>query len=334
VGIPRDTKTLRFWSDRSIPDFILPNGAVRQKIKLTFKVNKEVDHEMVCEWVWDRQLSPAQGGSPRKKVRDFLTHEMIQNWSCPIVLYVHGGAFCLCSSSTHRGLIYSLAIAGEMAIFVPNYRRPPEVSIMDSVDDCFEAYSYLVSKVGIDPARIAVMGDSAGGALVGLLLCRIREKLKNLSLVESGGGTVGVPVIAMPRCGVMLSPWVDLNDPRINKMADDGIIMPEYDYLPYDAIAVFANQSVGELSLDDPRVNLSKCDLSGYPPLYINFGEVEVLRPQIEDFITKCKNDGLKVETHQLKDMIHVGQMLYSVSEIGAEENRRVAQYIRTQTEL
>jgi len=232
VGIPRDTKTLRFWSDRTIPDFILPNGAIRQKMNLKFKLNNEVDHEIVCEWVWHSSLSmKTEGGlSPRKKVRNFLTHEMIQEWPCPIVLYLHGGAFCLCSSSTHRGLIYSLAIAGEMAVFVPNYRRPPEVSIIDSVDDCFEAYRYLVTQVGIDPSRIVVMGDSAGGALVGLLLCRIREEVEKLIPPQSVEVVVGVPVnekvIAMPRCGVMLSPWVDLNDTRINEKADAGIVMP------------------------------------------------------------------------------------------------------------
>jgi len=331
------------------------------------------EYELKVEWVWYRKLSPPDlVSSPHngnaKSVKNFLTHEIIKNWDCPIVLYLHGGAFCLCSSSTHRALLYSMAIVGKMALFVPNYRRPPEVSIKEAVDDCFQAYMYLIRDVGVDAEKIILMGDSAGGALVGLVLCRIRDAMgptvpaatsptsdllasaaadsqhgvitPSLSqgMVDgsspSGSDVVVGTRLPMPRCGVMMSPWVDLNDEGIGKSAASGIIMPEYDYLPFDAIVLFANESIGDHDVCDPQVNISYADLTGLPPLYINYGEVEILRPQIAKFIDKCRTSNVKVETNMLTDMIHVGQMLSTVTQVGAQENIRIAQYIHKQIAL
>ena len=312
-GVPRDAKSLRFWTDRAIPDLILPKEAVREKV-----VPKLGNHEIKCEWVWPRKI--ATDHLPKKshhKVKHFINKEWVASQTVPVVLYLHGGAFCLCNSATHRGLVYSLSIELNAIVFVPNYRRPPEVTAKDAVEDCFNAYKYMIEDFGIDPKRICLMGDSAGGALVGLTLVKIRDNL---------------PISKVPRCGVMLSPWVDFADEDIEAKAHSGgPQLPPYDFLPYDLISLFASESAGPFEMTDPEVNISRAKLDGLPPLYINFGEVEVLRPQIEKFIQKCKDSNLQIEEHMLPDMIHVGQMLSSVSPAGAEATKKVAEYINRQ---
>ena len=312
-GVPRDAKSLRFWTDRAIPDLILPKDAVREKV-----FPKLGEHEIKCEWVWPRKIS----GDilPKKshhKVKHFITKEWIASQTVPVVLYLHGGAFCLCNSATHRGLVYSLAIELNAIVFVPNYRRPPEVTAKDATEDCFNAYKYLIEDFGIDPGRICLMGDSAGGALVGLTLVKIRDFL---------------PPSRAPRCAVMMSPWVDFADTDIESKAHSGgPQLPPFDFLPYDLISLFASESAGPFDVTDPEINISRAKLENLPPLYINFGEVEVLRPQIEMFIQKCKDAQLQIDEYMLPDMIHVGQLLSSVSPVAKDATKRVVEYIHRQ---
>ena len=315
-GIARDAKSMRFWTDRAIPDLILPKDAVREKV--TPKLGA---HDTLCEWVWPRKLSGTQlPAKNHHKVKHFISKDWVASHSVPVVLYLHGGAFCLCNSATHRGLVYSLALELNAIVFVPNYRRPPEVTAKDAVEDCFNAYQYLINDFGIDPSRISLMGDSAGGALVGLTLVKIRDEL---------------PPTKAPRCGVMMSPWVDFADSEIlDKAEHSDHQLPEFDFLPYDLITLFASESAGPFELTDPEINISRARLDGLPPLYINYGEVEVLRPQIERFIKKCKETNLTVEEYMLPDMVHVGQLLASVSPVAADAIRRVVDYITKQMSI
>ena len=310
---PPDAKSLRFWTDRAIPDLILPKEAVREKV-----TPKLGSLDIKCEWVWSKKLSGDKiSPSARHKVKHFITKEWVQSQKAAVVLFLHGGAFCLCNSATHRGLVYSLAIEMNAIFFVPNYRRPPEVTAKEAVEDCFNAYKYLVDDFGIDPERICLMGDSAGGALVGLTLVRIRDSL---------------PPTRAPKCGVMLSPWTDFADTEILEKAQaSDCQLPEYDFLPYNLIQLFASESAGPHELTDPEINISRARLDSLPPLYISFGEVEVLRHQIEAFIKKCKDSNITVEEDMLVDMVHVGHLLSSVSTIAKDANTRVAQFINRQ---
>ena len=309
-SIPRDTKSLRFWVDRPIPDIILPKAALRQKEKLKFGNGQQI----VCDWVWPRHICQDMHISPRsRKVRN-ITSESFLKWGSnyPVVLYLHGGAFCLCNSATHRGLVYSLSLAGDMVMFVPNYRRPPEASVIEAVDDCFHAYMHLVQNVGIAASRIAIMGDSAGGALTVLTLCRIRDE--------------GSPV---PSCAALLSPWVELDDPMFEKHAAMSS-MPEFDYLPYDAIVLFASESIGSGDSQDPRINPMTANLTGLPPLLMHAGELEVLRDQIERFHKKAREANVVAEFSQLEDMVHVGHMFSAFSSVARNAIKDICQFVNS----
>jgi acetyl esterase/lipase len=60
-----------------------------------------------------------------------------------VVLFIHGGAYLLCNTGTHRGMIYDLAAKAQCLVFAVNYRRPPEVDLEVSIDDSKQAYLYL-----------------------------------------------------------------------------------------------------------------------------------------------------------------------------------------------
>ena len=299
-SIPRDPGQFRFWADRKIPDVVLPVGAVRSKSKID---------DIVVDWIWPRHfVSEFAIGKRQKKTREKLSKERVQMWSQthPVVLYLHGGAYIVCSSATHREMVYSLVIKGDYLAVVPNYRRVPEVSVIDAVDDCYKTYLYLTNELEIDPSRICIMGDSAGGALSLLTLLRIRDSGKQL-----------------PACSVLLSPWVDISDEALVANAHKRT-MPDYDYLPYDAIRMVSQEVSFEIGPKDPRINPMYADIHDLPPILIHAGEVEVLRPQIERFVERCPSATYEIVT----DMVHVPHMFSQVSTIAEDALVRVGQYV------
>ena len=135
------------------------------------------------------------------------------------ILYLHGGAFCVCNSATHRGILTRIVHKTNATIFSLNYRRPPESPFPIPVDDCVDTYIYLLQHIKTSD-RIFLAGDSAGGNLVVATLLRIHN--------ES---------LRPPTGAVLLSPWVDLTDIGVT---DSWRKYQDVDYLPEDLARLFA----------------------------------------------------------------------------------------------
>lgn len=86
----------------------------------------------------------------------------------PAILYLHGGGFVTCDLDTHDVLCRRLALGARARVVSLDYRLAPEHPYPAAVDDAVAAFRWLATKaasLGIDTARIAVAGDSAGGNL-------------------------------------------------------------------------------------------------------------------------------------------------------------------------
>jgi len=80
------------------------------------------------------------------------------------VVYLHGGCYVFGSAATYRELIGRLSIATGMWVLAPDYRLAPEHPFPAAVDDALAAYRWLLG-TGIEPGRVVIAGDSAGGDL-------------------------------------------------------------------------------------------------------------------------------------------------------------------------
>ena len=86
----------------------------------------------------------------------------------PVLVYFHGGGFMVGSIATHDSLCRHLAHLAHCAVVSVDYRLAPEHRFPVAVDDAWDALSAVRAQApawGLDPARIAVGGDSAGGTL-------------------------------------------------------------------------------------------------------------------------------------------------------------------------
>ncbi|GAA93508.1 uncharacterized protein L969DRAFT_51797 [Mixia osmundae IAM 14324] len=117
----------------------------------------------------------------------------------PTLLYLHGGAYFLCSVDTHKYLIWRMARKIGGRAFAVTYRLAPQFPFPCGLQDCLAAYLYLIrppqgaKHKPVDPSKIIIGGDSAGGGMTLALLCLLRD--------------MNLP---MPGGGLLISPWVDL----------------------------------------------------------------------------------------------------------------------------
>ena len=98
----------------------------------------------------------------------------------PALVFFHGGGWSIGDLDTHDVLCRQLAIAAHCAVFSVEYRLAPEAPFPAAVEDCLASTEYVLKDsklLTIDPARVAVGGDSAGGNLAAVVAIALKEKL-------------------------------------------------------------------------------------------------------------------------------------------------------------
>lgn len=108
------------------------------------------------------------------------SHELL-----PVLLYLHGGGFTIGNLETHDSLCRQLALRSGVAVVALNYRLAPENRFPTAVNDAWSAMGWLHAQghtLGLDGARLAVGGDSAGGTLAAVSALHARDTGLHLAL--------------------------------------------------------------------------------------------------------------------------------------------------------
>jgi acetyl esterase len=95
----------------------------------------------------------------------------------PAIVFFHGGGWTIGDLDTHDVVCRQLAIGARCAVFSVDYRLAPESPFPAAVEDCISATNYVFKEsrsLKIDPSRIAVSGDSAGGNLAAVVALALR----------------------------------------------------------------------------------------------------------------------------------------------------------------
>lgn len=96
----------------------------------------------------------------------------------PAILFYHGGGWVIGDLDTHDSICRHLVAATGLQLIAVNYRLAPEHRFPAAVEDAIDAHAILIDRAaawGIDPQRIVLMGDSAGGGLALVVALHARE---------------------------------------------------------------------------------------------------------------------------------------------------------------
>ena len=206
------------------------------------------------------------------------------------LLYLHGGAYAVCSPATHRQVTGAFARRG-FRVFAPDYRLAPENPYPAGLDDVVAAYRGLLD-AGTVPARIAVAGESAGGGLSLALLVRLRD--------------AGLP---LPASAVLFSPWADLSLAGESLVSNDGLD-PMFRAIHAGWVA---SLYLGGADPRDPYVSPVFADLTGLPPLLIHVGETELLLDDARRIAARAAAADVAVALSVWRDVVHGWQLLPAI---------------------
>lgn len=187
-----------------------------------------------------------------------MTLGAVEGHAGPVVLYLHGGGFLMPAiPRAHLGFHARLCAALGAVGVMPDYRLAPLHAYPAALDDCEMVYRELLDR-GVDPSRIVLAGESAGGNLVLGLLQRIRK--------------AGLPY---PVCAVPISPVTEVArvhapPSRRDKAKVDAMI-------PITSFSKVILYYAAGADASDPELSPVFADYQGFPPLYFLVGEDEIL---------------------------------------------------------
>lgn len=204
----------------------------------------------------------------------------------PVIVFFHGGGFVWGDLDTHDGMCRSLAIGARAAVIAVDYRLAPETRFPGPLEDCHAALRWTAAEagnLGLDPSRIAVCGDSAGGnlALAAALLARERgPALRHVALIY--------PTV----------------DPRCASRSQAEFARGHM--LTRDALRWFWNCYLGdEQDAPSPLAALLTADLRGLPPAFVATAEYDPLRDEGEALADRLEAAGSRVSRRRYAGMIH-----------------------------
>lgn len=194
------------------------------------------------------------------------------------VYYIHGGGMILGTAELYDETVKRYVSKSGVPFLSVEYRIAPEHPHPTLVEDCYAGLVWMAEhagELGIDPKRIAVMGDSAGGGLA-----------------------AGLALLARDRKGPALARQI-----LVYPMLDDRSIKPDANIAPfatwtYDDNITGWDAYLNKKPADEYAAPARAKSLANLPPTYIDVGDLDVFRAEDVDYAHRLAAEGVATELH------------------------------------
>jgi len=263
--------------------------------------------------VIEDRMVPGFEGDPDVPVRVYRPRRAGQASPTPGVVMIHGGGFVIGSVESEHAGAALMAIDTGAAVVSVEYRLAPEHPYPAGLHDCYAALAYLHAEadaLGVDPARVALAGASAGGGLAAATALLARDR---------GGPAVCFQLLQIPELDDRLetgSMVTFVDSPLWNRP------------LAVQSWQAYLGPLYGAADVPHHAAPARAADLSGLPPAYISTAENDPLRDEGIAYAQRLLQAGVSVELHQFPGTFH-GSALVTTAAVSKRAQRESALALR-----
>lgn len=207
------------------------------------------------------------------------------------VLHIHGGGFVLGTADLNDISNRATAATQNLVVVSVDYRLAPETRWPGALEDCYAALVWMAdhaADLGIDAARIAVAGESAGGGHAAALAIHARDR---------GGPKLAFQLLDAP-----------MLDDRTGTTADPHPHTGEFVWTParnrfgWEALLGVAP---GSADVRDEMVPARVADYSGLPPAFISVGALDLFLEEDMEYVRRLTRAGVPAELYVVPGAYH-----------------------------
>ena len=238
----------------------------------------------------DEVMIPGSAGSPDVRVRRYRPADVVE--PLPALVYFHGGGFVVGSLDLYDADCRRIAAEVGAVVVSVDYRLAPEHPFPAPIEDCYSALEWVAShtdELGVDPARIAVGGESAGGGLAAGVALLARDR---------GGPSLCLQFLGIPELDDRM------DTASMQTLGVDGPITTiangEISWDSYLGVGVRGTDRVPAYAAPARAI-----DLAGLPPALVTAYELDALRDEGIAYAQRLLSSGVPTELHVYAGAFH-----------------------------
>ena len=240
-----------------------------------------------------------------------LEQTVINNISCDVlipevsstsdvILYIHGGSFIGGSAKAWRSFCSNISHIACEKLIIPDYRLAPQSPFPAALDDV----KAVVKKLYMESKKITIMADGAGASIALGVLFKIKPEFrKQISGIY------------------LFSPWLNLSHIIEKKRTKSKDKIATIESIKWSADLYTYSENTKNPFVSP--VFATKEDLVGFPPVYIQYAENEVIEEDILDFKKILRQENLPCILDKWEGMLHMFQLVdefYKESHLAVEK--------------
>jgi triacylglycerol lipase len=239
----------------------------------------------------EERFVPGFDGAP--KVRVLIYRPATRTSPAPAILYIHGGGFVAGRPDMMNGASQKLADTLGAVVIALQYRLPPETPFPGPVEDCYAALDWLFTEaetLGIDPARIALYGQSAGGGLAAATALLARDQ---------GRHRLAAQFLLYP----MLDPRTGTPDAPVDN-STTGEFLWTREANRFGWAAMRGTGAVEDARLGHFAPSLAQ-DLGGLPATFMAVGSIDLFLEENAAFALRLSRAGVPIDLRIYPGGVH-----------------------------
>lgn len=244
----------------------------------------------------EERFVPGPDGAPDVRVL-LYTPPGAASGQRPALLHIHGGGYIMGNPEINDGMNRATALELGCVVVSVDYRLAPETAWPGALKDCYAALLWLhghAGELGVDPARIAVAGESAGGGHAAAVALHARDRQR----ADPAAPGFCFQLLDCP----MLDDRSGTAHPDPHPYTGEFVWTPERNHFGWSAML---GMEAGSADVPEEAVPARRRDLSGLPPTFIALGALDLFLEESLEYTRRLAREGVPVELHVIPGAYH-----------------------------